>query len=69
MKQIVEGDTNHYSYKMFSDDEKLQSIAKMTREIEGSGYTFRANNKKYALDRKLKELSNNHNIVINRKFK
>jgi hypothetical protein len=34
---------------MFSDAEKLHAIGKMNKEIEGSGYVFKTNKRRYAL--------------------
>jgi len=49
LQNKMEEDTECATYKVFSEKEKLESIGKMTREIDRSGYAFKTNRKRFRL--------------------
>lgn len=61
MKEIIDGDLKYDTYKLFSENERLQAIGQMTREIEGTGYVFKTNKKRYPLNKKFQDMKSKTN--------
>lgn len=61
MKNIIEGDTEQETYKMFTEGEKLKAIGQMQNEIENTGYIFKTNKRKYSLQRNI--IKNKYQIM------
>ena len=53
MKRLIEDDPDSVNYKMFTEEDKLQSIGSMARHIDNTGYALKSNHKKFSLTRKV----------------
>ena len=52
LQNIIEKGVYCDNYKLFNENERLQAIGSIAKEIENTGYAFKTNNKRYPLIRK-----------------